>query len=139
MTIHPVRDRDRQSGHRGATTVEMAFAVPILFVIVFGLIEVGHAFMVQHVIQDAARQGCRAAICPHNTNAAVISTVDALLRGEGIKKATTAILVNGSPGDIGAARTSDEISVQVTIAASDVSIVPSYCYLTGKLQGSFSL
>ncbi|MBI3866136.1 MAG: hypothetical protein HY290_30015 [Planctomycetia bacterium] len=67
------------------------------------------------------------------------STVDSLLRGEGIKKANTTILVNGSPGEVAAARTSDEISVQVTIAASDVSIVPSYCYLTGKLQGSFSL
>ncbi|MBI3866601.1 MAG: pilus assembly protein, partial [Planctomycetia bacterium] len=35
-----------QIERRGATTVEMAFAVPILFLIVFGLIEVGHAFMV---------------------------------------------------------------------------------------------
>ena len=117
----------------------MAFAVPVLFAIVFGLIEVGHAFMVQHVIQDAARQGCRAAICPHSTNSAVLKTVNGLLAGEGITKATTTILVNNSAGDVSQAQTSDEICVQVAIAATDVSIVPNYSYLSGKLQGNFTL
>src|SRR5438477_226878 len=122
MTTCKLQASGPADSRRGATTVEMALAVPILLLIVFGLIEVGHAFMVQHVIQDAARQGCRAAICPHSTNAVVTSAVAGLLQGEGIKKATTTILVNGSAGDVARAQTDDEISVQVVIAASDVSI-----------------
>jgi Flp pilus assembly protein TadG len=117
----------------------MAFAAPVLFIIALGLFEVAHAFSVQHLIQDAARQGCRAAVCPHSSNARVNRLVDDLLRGEGVTRAKTVILVNQAPGEIAQARSTDQITVNVSIAAPDVSIVPGLKYLTGTLRGSFTL
>lgn len=121
------------------TTVELAFTLPVLLLIVVGLLEVAHAMMLQHVIQDAARQGCRTAICPRSTNAAVQSTVATLLQAEGVSRATTTILVNNVAGEVSQARSSDNICVQVTIAASDASIVPGSHYVVNSLKGSFTL
>lgn len=124
---------------RGATAVEMAIATPLLFMIVLGLLEICHAFMVQHVIQDAARRGCRTAVLPRSSNSAVLETVNSLLQAEGIRHANATILVNNTAADVAQAKTSDTISVQITIAAADVSIVPGCGYLRGQQKASASL
>ena len=51
----------------------MAFVAPVIITIIFGILQFGYAFMVQHALQDAARQGCRAAIPRNRTNSAVTS------------------------------------------------------------------
>lgn len=124
---------------RGTSVVEMAFALPVLFVIVFGLIEVGHSFLVLHAIQDAARAGCRVAICPHATNADVLAKVDGLLQAEGFKNTSTTVLLNNSPQDVSQAATGDVVCVQVVISAADVSLIPNCPPPTGDLHGSFQL
>ena len=122
----------RPVDRRGAATVEMAFAVPVLLLLLFGIAEISHAFMVQHVIQDAARQGCRLAVLPGATNSAVTTSVGNLLQGEGITKATATILVNGAAGDVTTAQTNDNITVQVAMNATDATIVPGTSYFTGR-------
>ena len=104
---------------------------PVLFLVLFGLFEVAIGYMAHHLIQDAARQGCRSAISNGQTNATVSAKVNTLLSTAHVSGATTTILVNDVGGDVAAAKSGDYITVQVTVPASKVS-------LFGRLKGSFT-
>jgi Flp pilus assembly protein TadG len=49
-------------GNKGATAVECALVLPIFFFLVFGTVEFGWYFFVQHTIQYATREGTRLAL-----------------------------------------------------------------------------
>ena len=49
-------------GSKGTTAVEFALVAPIFFFLVFGTIEFGWYFFVQHTIQSATRDGTRFAL-----------------------------------------------------------------------------
>lgn len=51
-----------KSRQRGAVAVEMALILPVLFLIMFGIIEFGRYFWMQHSITAAATEGARMAI-----------------------------------------------------------------------------
>ena len=52
---------------QGTTTVEFAILGSVLFVLIFGVIEVGRAFLVWNSVAEATRRGARvAAVCPVN-------------------------------------------------------------------------
>ena len=54
--------RNRQ---RGITTVEFAIVAPVLFMVMFGVIEFGRALFVANALVESTRRGARtAAICP---------------------------------------------------------------------------
>ncbi|MDH3265572.1 MAG: pilus assembly protein [Gammaproteobacteria bacterium] len=56
--------RKRQSG---LSTVEFAIVALVLFMLIFGVIEVGRAFFVAGALDESARRGARmAAVCPIN-------------------------------------------------------------------------
>ena len=114
--------------------MEMAMVCPVLFMIVFGLIEVSLGYMAHHLIQDASRQGCRAGICRGQTNTTVLARINNLLAAERITGANTTILINNAPGDLATARTGDNVSVRITLDASNVTFLPA----TGYLKGEFS-
>ena len=47
-----------------AEVVEFAFAAPVLFLIVFGIIEFGRVMMIQNALTSSARERCRKASSP---------------------------------------------------------------------------
>jgi hypothetical protein len=49
----------RRNLRRGTTVVETALVLPVFLVFVLGLIELGHAMMVSHVLRSACRQAAR--------------------------------------------------------------------------------
>ena len=52
---------------RGLSTVEFALVALILFMLIFGVIEIGRAFFVAATLDEAARRGARmAVVCPIN-------------------------------------------------------------------------
>ncbi|MFK8067842.1 MAG: TadE/TadG family type IV pilus assembly protein [Gammaproteobacteria bacterium] len=52
---------------RGTTTVEFAILGSVLFILIFGVIEIGRAFFVWNSIGEVTRRGARlAAVCPVN-------------------------------------------------------------------------
>ncbi len=77
-------NRNRQ---KGLSTVEFAVVAGVLFILIFAVIEVGRAFFVASVLDEASRRGARmAAVCPINDpaifqaaafNNAVIPDLDA--------------------------------------------------------------
>ena len=66
MTIRRTRARTRQS--RGQALVEFALIVPVLFLIIFGIIEAGRFIFYYHSLNNAIREGVRYAIV-HGSNA----------------------------------------------------------------------
>lgn len=47
---------------RGATLMEFALVLPLLFILIFSVLDFGMYFFVQHTIQFAAREGARLAL-----------------------------------------------------------------------------
>ncbi len=63
MKRKPLKARDRE----GATTVEFAFMVPIIFTIFMGAIEITRLNFVRQTVSNAAYEGARKAVMPGAT------------------------------------------------------------------------
>ena len=61
----------------GASAVEMALIAPLLFMLVFGIIEFGIAFLQIQSMRTAVREGGRAAAVGYEVNDVRTKTVDA--------------------------------------------------------------
>jgi Flp pilus assembly protein TadG len=51
--------RKPQTRRRGAAAVEFAVVIPVVILMVFGMIELGRGYMVQHILTETARRACR--------------------------------------------------------------------------------
>jgi hypothetical protein len=46
-------------GEHGSVAVEFAIILPVLLLLVFGIIDFGHAYYMRHIMSDASREGAR--------------------------------------------------------------------------------
>lgn len=118
----------------GASAVEFAFVGPVLLLIVFGIFEWGRCFMVQALLNEAAREGCRTGVVEGTTTAQIQSAATTYLTNMGISGDTASVLINGSSGTQAqnvAAFT--EITVQVSVPFNSVTWFPvgAAVYLPG--------
>ena len=125
--------RSCRKHRRGAAAVEFAIVAPVFFLMIFGMIEIGRAIMVQQVITNASREGARLAVLPGTTTSDVTSRVENILAAAGVPGATVQILNEGG-GDLDpqAAGYGDVINVTVSVPYSEVSWLPTSKYLSGK-------
>ena len=115
---------------RGAAAVEFAVVAPVFFLLVFGMIEYGRMVMVQQIIVNSAREGCRSAVLDGSTTAAVkTTTINAMAAGN-ITITTSNVTV--SPDPPSNAAFGDPVTVTVTVPFNQVSWLPSPMYLGGK-------
>ena len=77
---------DRRA-RRGAALVEFAVVMPLLLLLVFGIIEFGHAAFVRHQLINAAALGARQASLVNATEKSVYAAVDEALRAGGLGNA----------------------------------------------------
>lgn len=103
---------------RGATLVEFALVVPIVFLLFFAAVEFSRVAMIRHTVDNAVYEAARVAIVPGSTaldaqNEArrVLSSVDVNL---------PSIVVTPSRIE----RTTPEVSVRVTVPLNANSFVP---------------
>ena len=115
---------------RGAAAVEFAVVAPVFFLLVFGMIEYGRMVMVQQIIVNSAREGCRAAVLDGSTTSGVkTTTISAMAAG---KITITTSNVTVSPDPPSNAAFGDPVTVTVTVPFNQVSWLPSPMYLGGK-------
>lgn len=76
----------------GAVTVEVAICLPILFLLLFGCLEIAGANMLKHATESAAYEGARIGILPGATQAGVETAVDSVLDSIGAKGSSVEIL-----------------------------------------------
>jgi Flp pilus assembly protein TadG len=115
---------------RGAAAVEFAVVAPVFFLLVFGMIEYGRMVMVQQIIVNSAREGCRQAVLDGSSTSGVKSTVITAMSSGNITIATSNVTV--SPDPPSNAAFGDPVTVTVTVPFNQVSWLPSPMYLGGK-------
>jgi Flp pilus assembly protein TadG len=123
---HP--SRPSTDPRTGAAAVETALVLPLFFLIVFGVIEFGRAFMVAQLLTNAAREGARTAITAGSTNASVIDKVKTLVNdytGVATSKVNVTVSVNNSTSaQLATAQRRDLCEVEITLPIGDVTFIP---------------
>ncbi|MGB2695482.1 MAG: TadE family protein [Dehalococcoidia bacterium] len=92
------RGRRLANSNRGQSLVEFAFVVPILFILVFGIIDFGVGLHSWITVTNAAREGARLGAV-HGTQAEVIARVHE--RASNLDQASLDVLVTNAEGDPG--------------------------------------
>lgn len=113
---------------RGAALVEFAIVAPILFLLIFGMIEYGRMVMVQQVLTNASREGCRIAVLDGTTTVDVNTTISNYLTAAKITGATVTVTPN-PPNNAGYGA---PVTVKVSVAFNKVSWLPTPLFIGGK-------
>ena len=118
--------RKAGNARRGATAVEFAFAAPLLFMLVFGLIEFGRMMMAKQSVTNAAREGCRtAALATTTSEQDVDDAVRHRLQGVICDVSNPDKLrVSMDPSSLSDISSGAPISVDVEVNYTDVSWLP---------------
>lgn len=79
----------RRFRRRATALVEFALVAPMLFTILFGIVEYGYVYMVRQTMTNAAREGCRVGILQSTSEADVLSIVDTMMAPTGVSTYAT--------------------------------------------------
>ena len=120
--------RSCRRNRRGAAAVEFAVVSPVLFLLIFGMIEYGRMVMVQQVITNAAREGARKGVLDGTTNSDVTTVVSNYLTSASISGATTTV----TPTNPSNATYGGTVTVTVSVPYSKVSWLPHNFWLGSK-------
>ncbi|MFN4260919.1 MAG: TadE/TadG family type IV pilus assembly protein [Gemmataceae bacterium] len=135
----PQRKLLTRSRRRGAAAVEFAFNATVLFMIIFGMIEIGRGIMVRHLLNNAARVGARAGIIEGTSTSQIVTTVRNQLIGYGIAdNVQVTVLVNGQSGDASNAQAGDTITVVAAVPANSTTLLPSSLNIIPRITGNQS-
>lgn len=126
--VVPGRAPQAQRRRRGAAVVEFAAVAPVLFLLIFGMIEFGRMVMVQQVLTNASREGARVGILDGATNSEVTNVVQNYLNAANINGAK----VETDPKNIEDAGAGDSVKVIVTVDFNKVTWLPAPIFLGGK-------
>ena len=102
---------------RGAVTVEFALTAPLLFMLLFASLELGHANMVFNVAEAAAYEGAREGIVPGADVASCQASAQRLLEISRIQGASIQV----TPANL--AVETDTIQVTITVPYARNTIV----------------
>jgi Flp pilus assembly protein TadG len=116
----------RLDSRRGVSAVEFAVVAPVMFLFVFGLIEVGRMMMVQQALTNAAREGSRNACLATTTSSSAVDTVvrDTLLSVLPNASNSSKVLVDTTPSALGGLGSGTPVTVNLQVRFSDVSWLP---------------
>jgi Flp pilus assembly protein TadG len=112
---------------RGAAVVELAITAPLLFLLVFGMIDVGRAVMVQNLITNAARDGARSAVLDGAEAEEIATRIEQYLVDSSVNGASATV----TPNPLSLADLGDPVTVTVQVPFSAVSWLPSTFYFQG--------
>ncbi len=116
-----IRRTQKHAKRTGAVLVEFALAAPITFVMVFALIEFSRVAMLTNTAENAAYEGCRAAIIPGGTAAKAQTAASRLMSSVGAVGATITV----TPANITEATT--EVTVQISLPLnSNAWFIPTF-------------
>jgi Flp pilus assembly protein TadG len=124
LEMDVVKKMNRRCGskarRRGATVVEFALTAPLLFMLLFGALELGHANMIFNVSEAAAYEGAREGIVPGASAAEVRAAAQRILDISNIRGA--AIQVN--PTNL--AVDTDTVRVDITVPYAQNTLMPPF-------------
>lgn len=125
----------REHGDRGAVSVELAFVLPILILLLFGIVEFSIAYNRTQALHAAAREGARVASQPYATQSDIEDRVIDALHPVTFES-TPEITIDPSTNQPCNLRNGQAVSVQVKAAeAIEIPLWPGgpmNLTLTGK-------
>ena len=86
--------RIKPNGRTGATTVEFAIVVPLVFLFFFAAYEFSRMSMVRHTVEMAAYEGARRGIVPGATSEDAVNRANEVLAAIGTRDATITVTPN---------------------------------------------
>ena len=114
---------------RGTAVVEMAVVSPLLFAMLFGIIEFGWLFCVQNTLVNASREGARVGCLRGASLDDMLETTQNFLTPMGLVEKATINITEATLDD-------PFVTVQITIPRADVSLVGNFFGFTGgQLEG----
>jgi hypothetical protein len=127
-----MRTRNKE---RGATILETALVLPILFAVIFGILEFGRAYNIFQTVTNAAREGARYSVAPWASGTAnagslpdpatqVVPLVQHFLLGDGIVVPDGNIVVVQNCSGTAACPAVNGIAVQYT----EVTVTAPYTF-----------
>lgn len=121
------RSPRRRGRRRGVALVEFAMVIPVVFLFMFGMIELSRYVMVQQALTSAAQRGCRKAVLATTvSDDAVKSAVYDYLGGSlGITADSNVVDISVSPQNLNAVASGSSITVRVAVNTADISWVRS--------------
>ncbi len=121
FSLRTTRRSRKHAPRLGAVLVEFALAAPITFVMVFALIEFSRVAMLTNTAENAAYEGCRAAIVPGGTAAKASTAANRLLSSVGAVSPTITV----TPANITEATT--EVTVEISLPLnSNAWFIPTF-------------
>lgn len=111
----------------GAAAVELAFALPILITLLFGIIQFGFIFFVWNDMMNAAREGARRlAVDDSITEAQAQTIVEAWLVDWPANFTVTACTTTADSATPATCTGDDEVFVTVTAPMSEVAVIGNF-------------
>lgn len=130
---HSTRRIRLRRPRRGATVVELAMCMPILFLLLFGCYEFARTNMMRHAINAAAYEGARTGITPGATVADVEASANFILSTVGVRNFQ--IEVTPDPIELRSKR----VSVAIRLNVSDNATIPMLYNKNTQLVGECAL
>lgn len=118
---------------RAAVAVEMAVISPLMFSILFGIIEFGWLFTVRHTMVNAAREGARLGALPSVSGDEIEERTLEFLEPLGIDDICTITVTEPTEED-------PTVTVLISAPRSSVSLVGNFFgWTTGTIEGTASM
>jgi Flp pilus assembly protein TadG len=119
---------------RGAAAVELAIVAPLLFLLLFGVVEFGRLVMVRQSLTNAARVGCRRAALAttgsaNDAEVAVRNYLQAV-----IPDAEHTVSVDVRPTNLADISAGTPITVEVAVNVADIRWLPGGFLNSGALS-----
>ena len=97
---------------RGATAVEVAICLPLLFIFLFGAYELSRCNMLLHAAESAAYEGARVGIVPGSTKEKIENAVSFVLSSVGATNFNVTVTPDVIQSDTEKVRVEVELDVQ---------------------------
>lgn len=145
--------RRRAAPRDGTTAVEVALTLPVFGILLAGLMEFSHYFMVVHMLNGAARRGALLGSYEGTTNTQVIDKVKTVVAGAlnsgnatvSVKDASVFDTANVNPSTLNYSTlpdvnlptldTTDCFLVQVSVPYNDVALLPPFWIKNATVTG----
>lgn len=130
VTVEPKLDRGR--GHdRGAAAVEFAIILPLLFLVIGGVVDLGRALYSQVTLTNAAREGARAAVVGITAGSVETRAMTAI--PEGPLRAAANVTINPPSGCVGSSDPLDVVDVEVSAEFDWILLGPALNMIPGEV------
>ena len=112
-----------RSQRRGVSAVEFAVIAPILFLIIFSMVEFGRMVMIQQCVTNASRAGCRRAVLATTTDKSQVEAVVEDYLRTAIPDVSV-VDVDVSPEGLSGMASGTQVRVGVNVAYQGLSWLP---------------